>query len=353
MVEERLSLDKYIQQKVSAPPYLKPKTSLGQKTSYGPEEVVYQGLKKGYYENPEQLQPLINHVRRHIITDSNILSSPEGIYTWIVKDGHLYITPLRTNQEIGSLHANLNAMTMSEENITYFDPITLKPKNKDNPLPAHRKPFAAGEMLITGNPSNEVRTIYYNIQSGTFSEPRFRECAKRLGIKPKEWIQRIDELGTSCRDPLLQEIEQLFHNILGDSVRFSFLDCRPETNRALAVIDWLGNSYDHSECKNENDYLEYLAGRNLIRRYHHKNSSANRELFNTFYTTTLKRSANQMNLPLSSSSSLPTRTILKAPRTVVKAPPSGGKRSTRKKKTHRGLKEKRGLKRRSQRQQKR
>ena len=39
--------------------------------------------------------------------DREIIGAPDGIYTWILKDRAFIITPVESEQEIGSLHENL------------------------------------------------------------------------------------------------------------------------------------------------------------------------------------------------------------------------------------------------------
>jgi hypothetical protein len=98
--------------------------------------------------------------RRHILLDADIADGKDGYYTWIYKD-----TPLlaagrtRSEQELGTLHANLDALT------------------------APGKVLAAGEFYKSGN------MLLFNLQSGSYMAAVFR----KLKTMPKK-LEKRDEL---------------------------------------------------------------------------------------------------------------------------------------------------------------
>jgi hypothetical protein len=275
------------------PPHLKPKVTLGQKTVYQNQngtrkEKVYQGLRPTFYRNSSGLQPFLNQLKGRILTNQMILSAPTGVYTWILKRGNVHISPLRTNQEIGSLHANMDMLTATEEDMG----------------DKREKPEAAGEMLIVNDRGGQgqVRQIFYNLQSGTFSEPLFscraRTLGEQRGMNKKELRKRIGDLKMECRQPLLQEVEPKLLQAIGlTPPQLRFLDCSPEMDRILEEIPFLQGRFDHGPCKDEDGYVELLAGKNLIRRLNLTSSLENVGVFDTYFTEEVpssKRKSNQI-----------------------------------------------------------
>jgi hypothetical protein len=286
------------QKKMAVPPNLKPKTTLGQKTIYlGPngsndskEEIQYRGLKTPYYLNPCSLQPLLNKVKSRIITNRQIKQKAQsGIYTWILKRNNVHITPLRSNQEIGSLHANIDVLTVTQENMG------------NNRI----KPEAAGEMLII-NENGHIE-IFFNLQSGTFSEPIFscraKEMGESRGMNKKELRKHMDSLKMECRDDIIQNAHtKIIKAIDIPSDKLHFLECNDMIDARLKEL--IPANFDHSPCKDADGYFETLAGKNLIRRVTCHTPLENREIFNTYFTTekpeskpNLKRKSNKISGP--------------------------------------------------------
>ena len=288
---ESNALKTWRQGKIVVPPHLKPKTTLGQKTVYrnhqGAEEVKeYQGLKTEYYRRPSLLQPFLNKVKGRILTNREILGAPTGIYTWILKRGNVHITPLRSNQEIGSLHANINTLTTTNENMGN----------------ERIKPSAAGEMLIVRQ-DDETIHVFFNVQSGTFSEPIFtcraRALGEERGMNKKELRKHMANLRMECRQPFVDEILPILREAIGlPEGKLRFLDCSTEIDEQLKRIPLLEQDFDHGPCKEEDGYFESLAGKHLIRRVRWATPLENRENFNTYFTTELpssKRKPNQLD----------------------------------------------------------
>lgn len=285
-------LENVVRRKMVRPPNFRPKTRYGQHTmGRNPNtSIQYLGLKREYSENPVQLQPLINERRRAILMDAQLLGAEEGIYTWILKRGHLYATKLITNQEIGTLHANLDVLTLHRNNVRNIQHNTLKNKRS-----AEAKPSAAGEFLLVrdeveeakGNEANRVR-LYFNLQSGTYSEPALTCRAKALGttrgLNAKAVKQAIHELKLECRDDMIDEVKDRIIHATGlpvENVRF--LSCTEEIQRELEAIPLLHTGYVHGVCRDDDDYLENVAGRNLIRRFMAFTSVNHRQLLNTYF----------------------------------------------------------------------
>jgi len=88
-----------------------------------------------------------------------------GVYTWIIKDdGTIYLSKTLSNQEIGSLHANLDIFT-GDSNVV-----------------------VAGELKRVGD------TIEYNLRSGTYMEHVITTNAIR-NEKKKEMDNLISKAG--------------------------------------------------------------------------------------------------------------------------------------------------------------
>lgn len=76
-----------------------------------------------------------------VFRNEEIIGAPDGIYTWIIKNDNFYAIRVFTQQEIGTLHLDLDRYTRHEEgNIS-----------------------SAGELKL------EKSTIQFNLQSGTYT----------------------------------------------------------------------------------------------------------------------------------------------------------------------------------------
>lgn len=201
-----------------------------------------------------------------------------------MKRGNIYAAPLMTNQEIGSLHANINTLTLHPTNLNAFNRATLK-----NTRNASNKPIAAGELLITRSPSDGSVTVYFNIQSGTFSEPLLKchvtSLAQQRGINKKTLKNVSPLLKMECRDKMVEQIIQTMMDVTtlsSDHIRF--LGCDESIQHELEGIPFLQNGkYDFGPCRDDDDYFESLAGRNLIRRFTMYTSAQDRNRLNRFF----------------------------------------------------------------------
>ena len=276
--------------RAGVPPNLKPKTRFNQHTvGKDPNtSVQYGSLKSTYVEDPSLLKNYVQHLGTTIKMDRAILEAEEGIYTWILKRGHLYATKLVTNQEIGTLHSNLDALTLHRNNIQYINKNTLVNKRAND-----AKPAVAGELLLV-TPQKEEKDekepvrIYFNIQSGTFSEPLIRERAVELGrsrgLNEKQLKRIPASLKQECRDEIVQEVQEELVRLTGlPTEQVRFLSCSEKIQRELEAIPFLQGVYTHGPCQDGNEYHENIAGRNLIRRFMAYTSVSNRERLNTHF----------------------------------------------------------------------
>jgi hypothetical protein len=265
-----------IRQKMIRPPNLRPKTRFGQRTiGRDPAtNVQYHSLKREYVNDPARLQPFLNEMRGRILTDEQILTGEEGIYTWILKRGHLYATRLITNQEIGTLHVNMDMLTLHRNNVRAIPRNTLK-----NGRGANAKPTAAGELLLIRG--EEGVRIYFNLQSGTYSEPMLRcratNLGTRRGLNKKEMRGALVALKRECREEMVREVQEEISAKTGLSFeKIRFLSCDDEIQRELEAVPFLSVNYTHGACRDDDEYHETVAGRNLIRRFMAFTSAANR-----------------------------------------------------------------------------
>jgi len=309
-------------------PHLRPKTDnkkTGEvkvtKFNNGTEKTYYK-VKPEYQDNNQLIKPLIEYISNNMMTNNDILKKAEGgtIYTWILKRDNVHILPLRSNQEIGSLHAELDLLTTVYQNMG------------DNRV----KPDAAGELVI----SNDKSEIYFNLQSGTYMAKKYESLEKSMmkntsGISKKRkktnmnLKAKMNNLKAKYTRSLLYGnetsqnnnciISKLSKAIGIDREKIHFLDCSDQIDSKLREI-LPSDNFDHSPCRDDNSYNESIAGKNLIRRYNRITNPENRHKFNTFFTTE-KPAPNPNNGP-----------PLKAPKTNPLQQTLGGRRNTTRRK---------------------
>ena len=127
-------------------------------------------------------QDIIDTFKARMLSD--LSSAGDGIYTWIIKDdGKMYLSKTLGNQEIGSLHVNLD-MYSGEANV-----------------------IAAGEL------KKEGPTVTYNLRSGTYMEKVIKardvrnekvklvsDFISKNGLTPKFLKCKSDENGNGTED---------------------------------------------------------------------------------------------------------------------------------------------------------
>jgi hypothetical protein len=106
-----------------------------------------------FAENRNALEHAMNRLDQELepllLRNEQIVEAEPGIYTWIIKNGILYAARIFTQQEIGTLHLDLDRQTSIG-----------KSDYKQNI-------FSAGELKISSSQGNPV--IYFNLQSGTYT----------------------------------------------------------------------------------------------------------------------------------------------------------------------------------------
>jgi hypothetical protein len=127
-------------------------------------------------------QQIIDVFKARMLSD--LSTAGDGIYTWIIKDdGKMYLSKTLGNQEIGSLHVNLD-MYSGDANV-----------------------IAAGEL------KKEGPTVTYNLRSGTYMEKVIRtreirnekvslvsDYISKNGLSPKFLKCKTDENGNGTED---------------------------------------------------------------------------------------------------------------------------------------------------------
>lgn len=277
-------------------PNLRPKTKLGQKTvrNTNRQERIYTDLREGFYKDPYRIAPLVQRMRDRMVHDERVAEAEEGIYTWILKRGHLHASRLLSNQEIGTLHVDLNMMTLEERDIGEEKGIsstTLANRREEEAMP-----MAAGELLLVRR-GGETH-LYFNLQSGTYSEKlltcratkRAEEQGVRIikgarGAEAQKTKAMVDALKVGCREEMVEEVRDEMERVTGlPKERIHFLSCEEEIQRVLESVPFLTRRYDHGPCRDDDDYMESIAGRNLIRRYSMDTPAENMAQFNTYFS---------------------------------------------------------------------
>jgi len=127
-------------------------------------------------------QEIIDTFKTRMLSD--LTRAEDGIYTWIIKDdGKMYLSKTLGNQEIGSLHVNLD-MYSGDGNVV-----------------------AAGELKKEGD------TVTYNLRSGTYMEKVIKtrvvrnekvslvsDFISKNGLSPKFLKCKTDENGNGSEE---------------------------------------------------------------------------------------------------------------------------------------------------------
>lgn len=135
-------------------------------------------------ENRNALEHAMNRLDRELepllLRNEQIVEAEPGIYTWIIKNGILYAARIITQQEIGTLHLDLDRQTSIG-----------KSDYKQNI-------FSAGELKVSSSQGKPV--IHFNLQSGTYT-------AKFNGFHKKADLELLFSMPHSS----------LFHDIQQDA----------------------------------------------------------------------------------------------------------------------------------------
>jgi len=107
----------------------------------------------------KDIDSAISFFKEKMLINDQIPSANNGLYSWLLKEEGLIMIPVESEQEIGSVHANLWSWT-----------------------PTLGKVLAAGELKKEGT------KIEYNLQSGSFMKPNLKTKADQL-----RFIQRANK----------------------------------------------------------------------------------------------------------------------------------------------------------------
>lgn len=129
--------------------------------------------KRRTYRAPKdaaKIEAAIAHFKTKIYTDENISRGPNGYYTWLLKDlddggSVLAAGNTRTNQELGTLHKNLDDFT------------------------------GRGTVVAAGEFSKEGDNILFNLQSGTYMKRAVRTTAIRDEIVARSIAEFVRKAG--------------------------------------------------------------------------------------------------------------------------------------------------------------
>jgi hypothetical protein len=161
----------------------------------------------------------------------------------------------------------------------------------------------AGELLVTEREGRPF--LFFNLQSGTFTSPmmkcRIREKSAAHGWNRKQAKEHAPAMEAECREERVGEVMDQWirkTGIKADQIRF--LGCDAETDQMLREVAYLRSSYDHGECKEEDDYMERMAGKNLIRRFRVQDTTLeNRERFHRYFQTENESALGKRSFPVS------------------------------------------------------
>jgi hypothetical protein len=190
--------------------------------------------------------------------NTNILNDPSpGVYTWILKqiDDRDYFIAAKTisNQEIGSLHINLDKLTKGDK------------KNVK----------AAGELLLTAD-----NVIYFNLSSGTYMATK---SANNITSAKERVIKHLESLIYLGEKPFENKVFFL-DNELASSIN---IDNKIKEINDVSGYDYIIPSKEHNAPILPN---EEITGYQLLERFTIISRVNNKNTFNAYlkYNTTNK-----------------------------------------------------------------
>lgn len=152
------------------------------------------------------LEAVVDFFRARILIDDQLLTSPDGPHTWILKqlpDDKVMLVAARTetHQELGTLHLNLDAFS--------------------RPAPV----IAAGEL------AKKDKMVAFNLISGTFMRPIFRQFRSQFMVR--------------------NEQEKILKRVAAHLKSLGFED--------VAFLTY-SDGEEHDEYDDDREYLDNLAG---------------------------------------------------------------------------------------------
>jgi hypothetical protein len=125
------------------------------------------------------IERFINYAKHRVLVGNQLSLAKDGVYTWIIKSirGHpSFITaPVKTKQELGTLHVNLDDLT------------------------------GPGEILAAGELLKLHDDVFYNLQSGTYMADKFKD---KRG-KPKKTEENKKEIQEGLRTIAEKEFRKM------------------------------------------------------------------------------------------------------------------------------------------------
>ncbi len=179
---------------------------------------------------PNRLENAMRFFSERIVTNGKLIDAYPGIYTWILRaSGNIYAAKIITKQEIGTLHANLDMLTIDDD---------------DSPI------IAAGEFL-----KKDDGTFQFNLLSGSYmAKYTFK---KIRGESDSKYLERV----LPIRNQLVRDVQGY---LTPYSINFQFLEC--------SAI----------ECSLE----ELIGGKNIVETANIRTSNNNLARLNSFLTRT-------------------------------------------------------------------
>jgi hypothetical protein len=176
-----------------------------------------------YNKKADKLPEIINFFSKRIIKNDGLLAAPPGIYTWILRDSkNIYASKTMTEQEIGTLHANLDMLTATTDS---------------SPI------IAAGEFL-----KKDDGTFQFNLLSGSYMANKFK---KTRGESDSNFLQRI----LPERNKIVLDVQNI---VLPYGIIFYFLECSAINDCSIEEIIGGKNIIEGRNIRTQNANLKEL-----------------------------------------------------------------------------------------------
>jgi len=143
------------------------------------------------FEQITDMDGAVEFFKAKIKINEEIPDADDGIYSWLLKEGGLIMAPVESNQESGSVHANLWSWT-----------------------PTLGKVIAAGELEKNGN------EVSYNLKSGSFMKPWLRKESDQAAMTYRV-NSKINSLGLRpffLRCSIKSKCRQGYETLSGKSI---------------------------------------------------------------------------------------------------------------------------------------
>ena len=139
------------------------------------------------------LESALEWFKAKVVRDAALADAADGIYSWLWKEGGLVAIPVESQQEIGSVHANLWSWT-----------------------PTLGRVVAAGELRKEGS------RVMYNLQSGSFMKPYLKtgDLQKRMvaGVNKRFREFGLQPVFLKCNPNGLADCTHSYETLSGKSI---------------------------------------------------------------------------------------------------------------------------------------